>query len=157
MKQLTVFYDERCELCRRCRDWLRRQPTFVDLQFIPLQSAMLEARYPALAAYRPEEEILVIADNGGLYRGGGAWLMCLWATQTYREWSLRLASPVLYPLIRKFVTLVSHNRLALSSLLSTKAPEDVAADIEAHAEVLCDDDTCAPVRSASAVPRAPAR
>ncbi len=142
MNELTVFYDERCELCRRCRDWLRRQPTFVTLSFIPLQSPLLEKRYPLLASYRPDQEILVVSNDGGIYRGGDAWLMTLWATQTYREWSLRLATPVLYPLIRKFVTLVSHHRLSISSLLSRSDDQDVAADIEAHAEVYCDDDTC---------------
>lgn len=142
MNELTVFYDERCELCCRCRQWLQRQPLFVPLSFVPLQSPLLHKRWPQLAAYRPDEEILVVSDTGAVYRGSGAWLMCLWATRTWREWSLRLASPVLYPLIKKFVTLVSQNRLKLSSLLSNKDPADVAAEIEAHAEVFCDDGTC---------------
>jgi len=140
---LTVFYDERCEMCRRCRDWLSRQPAFVPLAFIPLQSPMLEQRYPGLAAFHPEREILVVDDDGGIYRGGGAWLMCLWATQTYREWAVRLAHPALYPLVRKFCTLVSHNRLAISALLSRRKPEDLADEIEASAEVFCPDDACA--------------
>lgn len=140
---LTVFYDERCELCRRCRDWLTRQPTFVPLEFVPLQSPMLERRYPGLTAFCPEREILVVDDLGGIYRGGGAWLMCLWATQTYREWADRLAHPALFPLVRKFCTLVSHNRLGISALLSRRDDEHVASMIEANAEVFCNDDSCA--------------
>ena len=142
MNALTVFYDERCEMCRRCRDWLSRQPAFVPLQFIPLQSPLLEQRYPGLAAFQPEKEILVVDDDGGIYRGGGAWLMCLWATQTYREWAERLAHPALFPLVKKFCTLVSHNRLAISALLSRRKPEDLATEIEANAEVFCPDDSC---------------
>ncbi|MEM6994232.1 MAG: DUF393 domain-containing protein [Myxococcota bacterium] len=149
MNELTVFYDEQCELCRRCRDWLRRQPTYVALSFIPLQSPMAERRLPMLASYRPDEEILVVSDTGGVYRGGDAWLMCLWATRTYREWSLRLKAPVLYPLVRKFVTLISHHRLSISSLLSRDDEADIAANIEAHAEVFCDDGVCAPPQTAA--------
>lgn len=142
MNALTVFYDERCELCRRCREWLCRQPAYVRLDFVPLQSPLLEQRYPGLAAFCPEREILVVDDRGGIYRGGGAWLMCLWATQTYREWAGRLAHPALFPLVRKFCTLVSHNRLAISSLLSRRGAEDLAHEIEATAEVFCGDDGC---------------
>jgi predicted DCC family thiol-disulfide oxidoreductase YuxK len=142
MNALTVFYDERCEMCRRCRDWLSRQPVFVPLEFIPLQSPMLEERYPGLTAFQPEREILVVDDDGGIYRGGGAWLMCLWATQTYREWAARLAHPALFPLVKQFCTLVSHNRLAISTLLSRRKPEDLAVEIEARAEVFCADGSC---------------
>jgi predicted DCC family thiol-disulfide oxidoreductase YuxK len=140
---LTVFYDEQCEMCRRCRDWLSRQPVFVSLAFVPLQSPLLEQRWPGLAGFHPEQEILVVDDDGGIYRGGGAWLMCLWATQTYREWAGRLAHPALFPLVRKFCTLVSHNRLAISTLLSRRKPEDLADEIEASAEVFCPDGACA--------------
>lgn len=147
MNELTVFYDERCELCCRCRDWLRRQPAYVRLNFIPLQSPLLHKRYPFLAAYQPDQEILVVSDTGAIYRGGDAWLMCLWATKTYREWSLRLATPVLYPMVRKFVTLISSHRLSLSKLLSTKDERDVALQIGAHAEAFCTDGSCTPAWS----------
>jgi predicted DCC family thiol-disulfide oxidoreductase YuxK len=140
--KLTVFYDERCELCCRCRDWLTRQPAYVPLEFVPLQSPMLEQRYPGLAAWCPEKEILVVDEDGGIYRGGGAWLMCLWATQTYRDWASKLAHPALFPLVRKFCTLVSANRLAISAVFPRRKAEELAEVIEAHAEVFCTDDTC---------------
>jgi predicted DCC family thiol-disulfide oxidoreductase YuxK len=142
MERLTVFYDERCGLCCTCRDWLTRQPTFVTLEFIPLQSPLLEQRFPGLSAWRPEQEILVVSDDGGIYRGGGAWLMCLWATQTYREWAGRLAHPALFPMVRKFCSLVSANRLTLSELLFKRKPELLAHDLDAYAEVFCPDDAC---------------
>ncbi len=142
MNELTVFYDERCGLCRRCRDWLLRQPTFITLRFLPLQSPQLERRYPGLSAYRPEEEIVVVSDEGGIYRGGQAWIMCLWATQSYREWALRLSTPVLFPLVKRFCTLVSSHRLSLSGLLRERDPQRLADTIEAHAEVECIGDHC---------------
>jgi len=144
MQALTVLYDQHCELCCRCRDWLQRQPAFVELRFTPLQSPQLERRYPGLSAFRPEQEILVISDEGAVYRGGEAWIMCLWATQTYREWALRLATPLLFPLVKRFCSLVSSNRLSLSRLLTQRDPEALARSIEAHAEVFCEGDRCGP-------------
>ena len=142
MNALTVFYDSKCELCCRVRDWLTRQPKYVPLEFVPLQSPMLEQRYPGLTAWCPEEEIIVVDDMGGIYRGGGSWLMCLWATQTYREWAGRLAHPALFPLVRKFCTLVSQNRLAISAVIPRRKAEDFALEIEATAEAFCDDGSC---------------
>jgi len=146
MNLLTVFYDEQCELCQRCRAWLSRQPGYVRLEFIPLQSPLLERRYPGLSNLRPDQEILVVSDEGGIYRGGAAWMMCLWATKTYREWSLRLASPALFPMVKKFVSLVSANRLSISTLLSKREPEDLALEIEAlhEADEFCASGTCSP-------------
>lgn len=141
MNLLTVFYDEQCELCGRCRAWLTRQPSYVPLEFIPLQSPLVERRYPGLAALRPDQEIIVVSDEGGIYRGGAAWMMCLWATKTYREWSIRLASPALFPLVKKFVSLVSANRLSISTLLSKRSPEDLALEIDSHDDV-CGSGTC---------------
>ena len=62
--------------------------------------------------------------------------------QTYREWAGRLAHPALFPMVRKFCSLVSANRLTLSSLLFKRKPEQLAMDIEAYAEVFCADDNC---------------
>jgi predicted DCC family thiol-disulfide oxidoreductase YuxK len=143
MNELTVFYDETCQLCRRCRDWLMAQPTFVPLTFIPLHSPLLEERFPGISAYDPAREILVAGSDGSLYRGGSAWLMCLWATQTYREWSIRLAAPVLFPLVRRFCSLVSAHRLSLSTLLRKQSPEDVAEVLRTH-QAPCTDGTCTP-------------
>ncbi len=150
MNRLTVFYDERCELCCRCRDWLSRQPTYVALEFISLHSPIVERRFPGLAAFQPDKEILVVSDAGGIYRGGGAWLMVLWATQTYREWAGRLAHPALFPMVRKFCSVISANRLSLSALLHAKRrPEQLAHDLEAYAEVFCPNGTCGVAREGS--------
>ena len=46
-------------------------------------------------------ELVVVDDSGGVYRNGSAWIMCLYALREYREWSLRLATPALFPLARQ--------------------------------------------------------
>ena len=88
MRQLTVLYDPECGLCRRVREWLIVQPKYVD----------------------------VIGDDGGVYWGAKAWLMCLWALKQYREWSYRLSAPELLPTARRVVSMISQNRHKLEVL-----------------------------------------
>ena len=124
MKKLYILYDSECELCRRCRVWLGRQPAFVPLVFIPFQSPEAECRFPALKELRPEEEIVVINDAGAVWQGGAAWVMCLWALQEYREWSQRLAQPALLSLARRMCEVVSANRYKLSRWLTKAKSND---------------------------------
>ena len=114
MKILYVLYDGRCPLCRRCRGWLGQQAAFVPLIFIPLQSPEVAVRFPGIEQFHPEERLVVISDAGDVWRGDGAWIMCLWALREYREWSLRLANPLLRPFARQACELVSENRHAIS-------------------------------------------
>ena len=52
----------------------------------------------------------VLADDGGLYRGPKAWIMCLWALKRYRARAHRLASPGLWPLAKSTIDWISRNR-----------------------------------------------
>jgi predicted DCC family thiol-disulfide oxidoreductase YuxK len=126
VKRLHVIYDARCELCRRCRVWLARQSAFVPLVFIPLQSPELAARFPGIERLRPEKEIVVIGDDGEVWQGGAAWVMCLWALREYREWSLRLAHPLLLPLARRACELVSERRHEVSRWLAEDPTDRLA-------------------------------
>ncbi len=125
MKALTVFYDARCGLCDAFRRWLEREPRFVAVRFVPFDSAEARVIFPAITDWRPESEVLVLGDDGGIYRGHAAWIVCLWATRRYREWSVRLATPALRPFAGRFCRLVSENRLAISRALRLKPDEAV--------------------------------
>lgn len=125
MNKLTVLYDAECELCKRCRAFFTSQPTFIPLEFVPLQTLDLEIRFPGITALHPDREIIVIDDAGGVYQGGTAWIMCLYALREYREWSFRLASPTLLPFAKKIVSSISHNRHFLSKLFP-KTESDIA-------------------------------
>ncbi len=122
MKTLTIFFDQQCGLCRRCRSWLEAQPAFVPLTFVPFQSALGDARYAGIEDFSPEKELVVVGDTGQVWQGAGAWVMCLWALREYREWSQRLSHPALLPLARRVVGLVSENRLTLSKWFGLPAP-----------------------------------
>jgi len=58
----------------------------------------------------------VIGDDGAVYFGPKAWLMCLWALREYREWSLRLSSPALLPNAKRVISTISQNRYQLEGL-----------------------------------------
>src|SRR5688572_30039373 len=106
MNKLTVLYDAECGFCVRCRWWLLNQPRFVDMEFLPAGGPDARRRYPELTTSGAVEELIVVDDEGGVYRGAHAWLMCLWALMEYREWSGWLASPALLPLARGAFALV---------------------------------------------------
>ena len=123
MNTLYVLYDGKCAFCRRCRAWLGQQPAFVTLAFIPLQSPEIAIRFPGIEALHPEERLVVISDAGEVWRGESAWVTCLWALREYREWSFRLANPVLMPFARQACELISVNRHALSRWFTSEPVE----------------------------------
>lgn len=125
MNTLTIFYDARCGLCSRVRQWLAVQPAYVALDFVPYDSPEAARRCPAIRSLRADQEIVVMADTGEVWQGAGAWVMCLWALQDFREWSARFAGPVMQGVARKIVHLVSENRLSLSRLLRLRSDHEL--------------------------------
>lgn len=130
MKALTAFYDPHCGLCGGVKSWLGSQPCFVPLYFVAYDSAVAGDLFPHIQDFHPESEILVLADDGAFYRGGDAWIMCLWATVSYRKWALRLAAPALRPLAAGICHVVSRNRHALSRLLLCQGADEVRTILE---------------------------
>jgi predicted DCC family thiol-disulfide oxidoreductase YuxK len=110
MRTLVVLYDVRCDLCRRIQGWLLSQPRYVELAFIPAGSEEAQRRFPQLDHRATLAELTVVSDQGAVYRDAKAWLMCLWALREYRSWSLKLSSPELMPIARRFIAWVSRNR-----------------------------------------------
>ena len=121
MQSMTVLYDGACEICRRARTWLERQPKFVPLHFVPATSERARQLFPWLDPESTLADLTVIGDGGEVYRGAAAWVMCLWALREWREWSLTLASPDVMPKARQFITWVSRNRLAIGRLVAPTA------------------------------------
>ncbi len=110
--RLTVFFDAECALCARLRDWVEQQPQLVPIDFAPAQD-------PGTCPVEPDEllaELTVVGSDGALWRGTNAWLVCLWALERYRGWSLSLASPVLLPWARRLFGWVSRHRARLGWL-----------------------------------------
>lgn len=112
-----------------------KQAAFVPLVFIALQSPEAQKQFPGIDALNPNEQLLVVADDGSVYRGACAWIMCLWALQNYREHAQRLANPVLLPLAQSVCELLSRNRFYLSDALFRQDSPDAARQLAAHYEL----------------------
>ena len=123
MKTLYVLYDQECGFCGRCRDWLLQQPAFVELRFIAAQSRDSALRFPGIHKFGVGEDLVVVSDEGAVYNGSSAYLMCLYALVEYREWAERLAHPTLLPLARRALLLLSKNRHRLSKWFFEDGPE----------------------------------
>ena len=132
MKCLYVLFDADCELCVRCSNWLAQQRAFVPLTFVAFQWEEANRRFPGIDALKPGEQLLVISDEGAVYRGAHAWIMCLWALEKYREHALRLAHPVLLPFAKAVCELLSRNRFFLSDVLFRQRPDTAAQKLGAH-------------------------
>ena len=116
MRELTVLYDPQCGLCRRAQAWLMSKPKYVELVFVPASSDEARGRYPQLNHALTLTDLTVISDQGAVYSGPKAWLMCLWALREYREWSVRLSSPELLPTAKRVISMISQNRYQLEGL-----------------------------------------
>jgi predicted DCC family thiol-disulfide oxidoreductase YuxK len=103
MNALVVYYDSRCGLCLAMRDWIGRQRQLVPVECRPKSPEM--------------GELVVVADTGEVWAGNTAWLMVLWALVEYRDWSYRLADPLLLPTARTFFARVSKYRGSISCAL----------------------------------------
>ena len=135
MNWMAILYDDRCGICSRMRRWVETQATYVPLRFVPLHSPGLDAQFPGVLAFSPDEKLVVIADDGALWKGDSAWITLLWALHSGRELALKLSSPALRPLARKVVTAVSANRLKLSRWL--RLTPDALGE-----EAICAEGTC---------------
>jgi hypothetical protein len=132
-----------------------RQHTLIDLRFIPAGSALAIRLFPELD--RPgdhPEELVVVSDQGGVYRGGSAWIMCLFALEAYRDWANRLAHPLLQPLARQGFALLSGQRSRISRWLSLASEVEIAETLNHVSAPACATQT--PPPKEARMPAAPA-
>ena len=124
MRRLFILYDPRCGLCSWARRWLARQPAYIDLTFVPAGTELALRLFPGLTREGEVEELVVVSDDGAVYRDSRAWIMSLYALEDYREWAQRLAHPLLLPLARQAFALISRQRRRISRWL------DLASEVE---------------------------
>jgi predicted DCC family thiol-disulfide oxidoreductase YuxK len=110
MQQLVVLYDAQCGLCRRFKEWLAAQRPapngqggVIRLGFVSAGSAEARELYPDLDHGATLREVTVVADDGAVYVGDRAWIVCLWATWAHRHTAVRLSSPAMRPVARAIV------------------------------------------------------
>ncbi len=110
MQQLVVLYDAQCGLCRRFKEWLEAQKPagngtggVIRLGFVAAGSTEARQRYPVLDHAATLREVTVVADDGAVYVGDRAWIVCLWATWEHRATAVRLSTPAMRPVARAMV------------------------------------------------------
>ena len=123
---LTVLYDAHCGLCSEARRWAEARPALVPLEFVRSDSPEVGRRFPGLARDAAREELLVVAEDGRVYRESAAWIMCLYALEEFRALSFRLASPAFFPFAREAFHFVSRARRRVSEALG------LVSDAELH-------------------------
>ena len=149
MEKLYVLYDARCGLCSWAKRWLMQQPAIVPLSFIPAGSVLAGRLFPGLCQPGdPEEELVVVSDEGGVYREGNAWIMCLFALEEYRDWANRLAHPLLRPLARQGFALLSGQRSRISRWLSLASENEIAETLRRVSAPACAPDHDGALKSA---------
>jgi hypothetical protein len=80
------------------------------LEFEEAGSEAARRRFPNLDHDATLRDITVVADTGAVHRSDAAWLICLWALDSYRSLSFHLAQPNLRGVARQAVAMASAMR-----------------------------------------------
>jgi len=129
MQKLYVLYDPKCEICRRLKDWILVQRSWLGIAVLEAGSEKAKRLFPELEQIATKDDLAVISDEGAVYLNNHAWIMVLYAMVEYRDWAARLPHPILAPLARQAFAALSRNRHRLSSWLSTEDPEEIADEL----------------------------
>jgi predicted DCC family thiol-disulfide oxidoreductase YuxK len=129
MQKLYVLYDPTCEICRRLKDWILVQRSWLGIAVLEAGSEKARRLFPELEQIATKDDLAVISDEGAVYLNNHAWIMVLYAMVEYRHWAARLTHPLLAPLARQAFAALSKNRHRLSSWLSTEDPEEIAGEL----------------------------
>jgi predicted DCC family thiol-disulfide oxidoreductase YuxK len=133
MQRLFVLYDDDCGLCRQLAGWLWQQPKLIPLFPIAAQSPSAARLFPGMASASAPQELAVISDDGAVWLGNHAWIMCLYALRYYRHWAKKLSHPLLEPLARQAFATLSKHRSTISSFISEAELADRLSKVSAPA------------------------
>ena len=133
MRRLFVLYDEDCGLCRQLAAWLWIQPKLIPLCPIPAQSASAAQLFPGMVSAAGPQELTVISDDGAVWLGNHAWIMCLYALRYYRHWAKKLSHPLLEPLACQAFATLSKHRSTISRFMGEHELADQLRKVSAPA------------------------
>jgi predicted DCC family thiol-disulfide oxidoreductase YuxK len=129
MQKLYVLYDPKCEICRRLKDWILVQRSWIGIAVLEAGSEKARRLFPELEHIATKDDLAVVSDEGAVYLNNHAWIMVLYAMVEYRDWAARLTHPLLAPLARQAFAALSKNRYRLSSWLNAEDPEEIAGEL----------------------------
>ncbi|MBC8342148.1 MAG: DUF393 domain-containing protein [Proteobacteria bacterium] len=137
MRKLYVLYDEDCGFCRRVQRWLIEQRQYVTLIPLARQSIAARQMFGPVIDSAGDDEMIVVSDEGQIWRGTHAYLVCMWALRRTRRWSFRLARPSLRPLVRGAFATLARNRYALSKLMGASDDRQLVGELRRREPPRC--------------------
>ncbi len=117
MRGMLVLYDSACPFCVRCREWLEARAQIVPLAFLCCRSLDARRRYGAIEGLG--RDLVVVDDDGRAWSGAAAFVMCLWALESFRWIASLCASELGWPVARGAFDWVSRERGWLSGMIGT--------------------------------------
>lgn len=127
---LTVVYDDRCQLCQRCRGWLQNAAQLVPLAFVAASDGPGIHQLGLDAAALPVGDELIVVGHTApgqaqlIWVGPDAFITCLWALAEHRQLAGRLQKPAMRPLAKRAFHALSLGRGTLSNVLAGIAPAE---------------------------------
>ena len=142
VKKIEVFYDGRCGMCCSFHEWIHRQERAFQIDFVPYQAERAEEVFPGIHTLDPAREMIVRVDNGEIYRGAEAWVMCLYSCANHRDMAKRLARPAMLAVAIRVCHLLAANRHGLSKVFFRREDKEVRKTLHQMDLLECPDDTC---------------
>ena len=136
MNTLFVLYDDTCPVCVRHREWLAKQEAIVPLRFLPHRAEEVPCRFPGIEAHLSARDFTAVSDDGELWSGPSAMVMCLFALEQHRELAERLSHPVLLPFARTAVELLSREVFEMTCLLRRASHEELEQVLRLNSELV---------------------
>jgi predicted DCC family thiol-disulfide oxidoreductase YuxK len=127
MTKLFVLYDPECGLCDVVRGWMLDQRSSMQIEVLARESPRALTLFPDI--HPQPDELVVVDDEGSVYRGDSAFIICIYALDAYRAWAYRLSSPILRPFARRAFEMLSKNRKKISDLLALANDEVIAHEL----------------------------
>lgn len=123
---LTVVFDDRCNLCQRCGDWLGRQAQLVPISFVAASDPVVREWIGDLAPVG--DELVVVGDTGEFWVGPDAFVTCLWALRDYRSLARKLQLPGFRGMAKQMFHGLSTGRGVISTVIGPPAGDPLCPD-----------------------------
>ena len=134
MNTLHVLHDADYPAGLRICEWLARQEAIIPLLLHAHQAPETACQFPGIAAHLTPRELTVVGDDGQVWTGPSAAVICLFALEEYRDLAERLAQPALLPLARTALDLLSREVFEMTCLLRRSTPADLEELLRLNAE-----------------------
>jgi predicted DCC family thiol-disulfide oxidoreductase YuxK len=102
---------------------MSQQHSSCEVHYVAAGSTQARRLFPELLSTARPEELVVVSGEGVVYRGDDAFIMCLYALDSYRSLAVRVSRPAFRALARRLFSMISTNRLRLSDFLGLRSDE----------------------------------